>query len=249
MAWGILANAGVTALAAAAYLLAAGSAQRRQRRLGHATSAAPLFLAMVALFLTLAALRQLAAFAATRDLGFAEWDRRIYLFLLAPAGLAIAPHVYMVTQVHSGSRAKAQAVAAFFALVVLVGLWFCYTGGVTRDADDEYGTEWTLDSRVAGVLILLAILLPGLAGSGWLLHLSRKLAGFERRRVALIGWSSLVYFAIFTIDALGLSGPSLLAARIVTAGTGVLAWWAYQEPKVHTYAPPPEKPGENPFGR
>jgi uncharacterized membrane protein len=244
MAWGVYANVAVTGAASAAYALAAGAAWGRQRRLGKAVGPAPWFFGLISAFLLLAALRQLAA----ATLGEA-WDLRIYFANVPVAASAIIPHSYLVALVRTGSPTRARLVAGVFAAAVLVGVVFAFLGGVTEEPRTDYGTDWALDSAVAAVLIIVAILLPGLVGSGWLVVLSRRFEGSERRRISLIGWSALAYFAIFTLDAYGLSGPLLLTARVLTAGTGLLAWWAYQEPEVHTYTPPPDKPGENPFGR
>lgn len=244
VAWGVYANVAVTAAASAAYALATAAALRRQGTLGKAAGPAPWFFGLIAAFLLLAALRQVAAAA-----GSEIWDLRVYFVNIPVAASAIVPHAYLVTLVRTGSARRAGLVAAGFAAVVLVGVVFSFLGGVTQEPRTGYGTDWSLDSAVARVLIVLAILLPGLAGSGWLVHLSRRLHDGERRRIALIGWSALAYFALFTLDAYGLSGPLFLTARVLTAGTGLLAWWAYREPVVHTYTPPPDKPGENPFGR
>lgn len=244
MAWGIYANVAVTAAASAAYAMAASTALRRQRRLGKAAGPAPWFFGVIAAFLLLAALRQVAA-----SLGEAAWDLRIYFVNIPLAAAVIVPHSYLVTLVRTGSAARARIVSSGFAAVALVGVVFAFLGGVTEEPRTDFGTDWSLNSPVTRILIVVAILLPGLIGSGWLVVLSRRLEGSERRRIALIGWSALAYFAIFTVDAYGLSGPAFLAARALTAGTGLLAWWAYKEPEVFTYTPPPEEPGQHPFVR
>ena len=249
MAWGVVANIAVTTLAAWSYAMAAAAARRRRHRLGKATGPATVYFGVVSVFLLLAALRQLAGMLGQDGRIDEEWDLRIYYANIPLAAAAIVPHAYLVALIRTGSSRRASIVAAVFLAIVGVGVVFSYLGGVTEEPRTGYGTDWSLGSVVARVLIVVAILLPGLIGSGWLIRLSRRLVDSERRRIRLIGWSALAYFAIFTLDAYGLSGPMLLAARVLTAGTGLLAWWAYQEPEVHTYTPPPDKPGENPFGR
>lgn len=245
MAWGVYANIGVTLLASAAYGAAAVAAQRRQGRFGRKWGPAAGFLGTIAAFLLVAATRQVLGLASS------AWDLRVFLLNVPIAAAVIVPHAYLVTLVRTGSDRRAAHVALLFGAVVAVGIVAAWLGGATPEPDAAYGTDWALESAVARILIIVAILLPGLVGSAWLVVLARRLPGPERRRITLIGWAALGYFVAFTIDAYGVSGPLFLALRAITAGTGVVAWWAYQDepPVVHTYTPPPDKPGENPFGR
>lgn len=245
MAWGVYANIALTVLASAAYAAAAVAAQRRQGRLGRKWGPAPGFLGTIAAFLLVAAARQVAGLASP------VWDLRIFLVNVPLAAAVIVPHAYLVTLVRTGSDRRAAHVAMVFGALVAVGVVAAWLGGTTEEPDTAYGTDWALQSALARVLIIVAILLPGLVGSAWLIGMARRLPGRERRRVRLLGWAALGYFVAFTIDAFGVSGPLFLTLRAITAGTGVLAWWAYQDepPVMHTYTPPPDKPGENPFGR
>lgn len=243
MVLGIVANAAATALAATAYGAAALAAYRRQRRLGLRASAAPVLFAAIAAYLALAALRQVAAALATREASWTEVDRGLYLAVIVPAALVIVPHVYLVSLVRWGRPRRSRALAAAFLAVVLVGLAFAYIGGIDGPVTSDYGTDWTLRSPVTKALLLVAIMLPGLLGSAALVWMARGSDSEGRRRVGLIGWSSLVYFGVFTLDAFGLSGLALLAARLATAGTGLLVWLAYR-PRLATYSPPPEEPDE-----
>lgn len=250
MAWGILANAAATGLAALAYGAAAASAQRRQRRLGHATSAAPLLFLTITVYLALAALRQVAAWLSEGDAAWVAWDRRLYLAVLVPAAFVIVPHVHLVSLVTWGRRRRSLLLAGAFLAVVLVGLAFAYAGGITGPERSAYGTEWTMDSDVTKALLVAAIMLPGLVGSVALVALARRLGPADRRRVAFIGVACLVFFLVFTLDALGLAGLPLLAARLVTAATGLLALLAYRERQGEaTFVPPPERPGEGFYER
>lgn len=225
MALGILANVTVTLLASLAYLAAARSAQGKQRSQGRRTGPAPLFFALVSIYLALAAGRQIAA-----ELGSPAWDLRIYLLNIPFAALAIIPHAYLVVQVQTGSDRRAGQVALALLLLIAWGVAAALLGDVTPQPRTDYGTDWQLQSLTARILIVVVILLPGLVGSGWLVHLSRRLVGPERRRIRLIGWASLGYFVLFTLDAYGMSGPAFLAARVLTAGTGLLAWFAVHSP-------------------
>lgn len=242
MAWGIAANVVATGVASAAYAFAARAAQRRQRDLGRdGTGPATLFFAAIAAFLALAAARQVAA-----AVGSPRADVAIYLANIPLAAFAIVPHSYLVAFVRTGSRRVAGRVAVAFLAVVSIGVSFALSGGVHEEPRSDFGTDWSLDSPVARVLIVVAILLPGLAGSAWLIALAGKLPESERRRIRLVGGAALAYFVLFTIDANGLSGPAFLAARVLTAGTGLVAWWAYHEPwrTERSYAPPPQPPDE-----
>lgn len=245
MAWGVYANIGATWLASAAYAAAALAAQRRQGRFGRRWGPAAGFLATIAIFLFVAGLRQAAGLVSP------AWDLRIFFLNVPIAAAVIVPHAFLVTLVRTGSERRAAQVAFVFGAIVTVGVAAAWVGGATEEPDTAYGTDWALQSDVARVLIIVAILLPGVLGSAWMVALARGLPQGERRRIRLIGWAAFGYFVAFTIDAYGVSGPLFLVLRAVTAGTGVLAWWAYQDepPAVHTYTPPPDKPGENPFGR
>jgi hypothetical protein len=241
MAWGVLANAVTTGLAALAYGAAAVAAQRRQRRLGHSTSAAPLLFLVIAVYLALAAARQAAAWQ-----GADGWDRRLYYAVIVPAALVIVPHVHLVTLVKWGQRRRSLLVAAAFLLVVAVGIVFAYTGGIEGPVESEYGTDWTMNSGVTKAVLVGAIMLPGLAGSVALVWMARNLDERDRRRVSYIGLSCLLYFFVFTLDALGLSGLPLLFARLVTAATGIVALLAYRPVggEATTFSPPPGRPDE-----
>src|SRR5688572_9005343 len=99
VAWGILANAAATGLAAAAYAAAAVAAQLRQRRIGHGTSAAPLLFATIAVYLAVASLRQVAAWRSGSDAEWVDVDRTLYLVVILPAAFVIVPHVHLVSMV------------------------------------------------------------------------------------------------------------------------------------------------------
>jgi len=250
VAWGILANAAATGLAAAAYAAAAVAAQLRQRRIGHGTSAAPLLFATIAVYLAVASLRQVAAWRSGSDAEWVDVDRTLYLVVILPAAFVIVPHVHLVSMVLWGRPRRSQALALAFLAVVAVGLAFAYIGGITGPVTSAYGSDWSLNSPVTKVLLLVAIMLPGLVGSGALVVLAKRLDPAGRRRVRLIGWSTLVYFGVFTADAFGLAGIPLLLARLATAATGVVAWAAYQQaagPVV--YEPPPEDPKDAVYER
>jgi hypothetical protein len=225
--WGILANATATGLAALAYAAAAVAALRRQRHVG-AVSAVPVLFATIATYLVIASLRQGAAWLSVGDPGWVAVDRGLYLAVIVPAAFVIVPHVHVVSLVAWGRPARSNAIAAAFLAVVAVGLTFAYLGGLDGPTESDFGTDWTMRSPVTKVLLVVAIMLPGLAGSAALVWLGRRLEGDGRRRVRYIGWSCLGYFVVFTLDAFGLAGLPLLAARLATAGTGMLAWLAYR---------------------
>lgn len=249
MAWGILANAAVTGLAAVAYAAAAWAAHRRLGRA--AASAVPLLFGSIAAYLLVAGARQVAAWMSVGDPSWVDVDRGLYLVVILPAAFVIVPHVHVVSLVAWGRPRRSVALAFAFLGIVCVGLAFAYLGGLDGPVTSEYGTDWTLRSPVTKVLLVAAIMLPGLVGSAALVGMGRRLGGDGRRRVLLVGGSTLVYFLVFTLDAFGLAGLPLLSARLVTAGTGLLAWWAYQprQPLVVTYAPPRFEPDQMMYER
>jgi hypothetical protein len=239
MALGTLATAAVTALAAAAYAAAAIAAQGRQWRLGRPASAAPWLFGTITFYLAVAAMRQVAAWLSEDDAAWVNVDRFLFFVVIVPAAVVIVPHVHLVSNVAWGRQRLSRNLAAGFLAVVLVALGFAYGGGVEGPVTSPYGTDWILRSPVTKALLLLVIMLPGLIGSAALVWMARRLDVEGRRRVALIGWSCLAYFLVFTLDAFGLAGLPLLAARLATAGTGLLAWLAYRT-QVHSYTPPVE---------
>jgi hypothetical protein len=241
VAWGILANAVTTAIAASAYGTAAVAARRRQRRLG-AASALPLLFSVVALYLLVASLRQFAAWQSTDHPSWVDVDRALYYVVVVPAALAIVPHMQVVSLVAWGKPRLAALVALVFLAVAATGIAFVYVEGIHGPETSEYGTDWTINSPVTKLVLLGGIMLPGLVGSAALITMAGGLDAAGKRRVSLVGWSMAAYFAVFTLDAFGLTGLSLLGARLATAGTGALAWWAYREPsaKGQVYAPPLE---------
>lgn len=200
----------------------------------------------IALYLGIAALRQVAALYSESNPAFVDVDLALYYVVIVPAAFVIVPHVYLVTNAWSGNQRRSFAAATVFLAVVAVGLVFAYVGGVDGPVRSEFGTDWSLRSRVTQVLLVVAIMVPGIAGSATLVTLSRRLGKDDRRRIRLIGWSCLAYFVVFTLDAFGLAGIALLAARLATAGTGLLARAAYRSKSIE-HAPAPFKPGEGPF--
>jgi hypothetical protein len=242
MALGALATAAATMTAAAAYGAAAVAAQRRQWRMGRSTSAAPLLFATITAYLAVAALRQGAAWLSGMDPAWVEVDRFLFLVVIVPAAVVIAPHVHLVSLVAWGRARLSRGLAAAFLALVFVALAFAYLEGVEGPVTSPYGTDWTLRSPVTKVLLLTVIMLPGLLGSAGLVWMARRLDAAGRRRVGFIGWSCLVYFLVFTLDAFGLSGILLLAARLATAATGLLAWLAYRP---RPAPPPPTGPAED----
>ena len=217
---GILLNAAATAVAAACFAAVGASMARRKTREGQSL-AGPLFFGTTALFLSLAALRQVAAYA-----GDVALDRLLFQVLLVPAGLAIVPLVHLATQLLTGRRRAADAVALLFAGAALVGLASAYLEGFGGPRASPWGTEWTIHSTLAKALLVLILTIPGIAVGGLLLHTGRRTPGEAGRRARLLGVSCAVYYLVFTVDALGLDGVPLLLARLATAATAVLAYMA-----------------------
>lgn len=217
---GILLNAAATAVSAAGFAAVGVSMARRKTRDGHSL-AGPLFFGTTALFLALAAARQVAAYAGNEPL-----DMLLFQVLLVPAGLAIVPLVHLAAQLLWGRRPVADAVALLFAGAALVGLASAYLEGFSGPIVSPWGTEWTIHSRLAKVLLILILTLPGIAIGGLLLYTGRKTEGEAGRRARLLGVSCAVYYLVFTFDAFGLDGVPLLLARLATAATAVMAYAA-----------------------
>lgn len=218
---GALLNAGATAIAAASFLFAARELWIR-RAVAKTTTASAMFFATVGTFLLLAAARQLAGLSGNHDV-----DRALFMLLLAPAGLAIVPLVYMGVGALTGDVRRARMIAAFFVGVNLVGLGFAYAGGVSGPMFTEWGTEYALNSSVAKIMLIVFLTLPGVAIGAALAWTGRRTAGEDGRRATLVGASCAIYYVVFTIDALALEGWGLIAARVVTAGAALLAYVAY----------------------
>lgn len=248
MALGALANVGITGVAAACYAAAAVAAQARRRRVAGAEGAGPFLFGTIAVYLGLAALRQVAAFYSVTEPDFEDVDRGLYYLVIVPAALVIVPHVYLVSSLLWHRPGLSQKLAAGFLLVVLVGLIFGYIGGVDGPFRSDYGTDWSLRSPVTKILLVVAIMLPGLLGAAALIWVARGFGEADQRRFRLVGISALAYFLVFTLDAFGLAGIPLLSARLAMAGTGLLAWWAYRRVDV-VHIPEPFRPDEAPYQR
>ena len=217
---GILLNVAATGIAAACFAAVGASMARRKTREGHSL-AGPLFFGTTALFLALAAARQVAAYAGNEAL-----DLLLFQALLVPAGLAIVPLVHLATELVSGRRRLADAVALLFAGAALVGLVAAYVEGFSGPRVSPWGTEWTIHSALAKGLLILILTVPGIAIGGLLYYTGRRTDGEAARRARLLGVSCAVYYLVFTFDAFGLDGVPLLLARLATAATAVLAYAA-----------------------
>lgn len=89
---GILANATITAFAAAAYLYLAFEVRRRRRATQDGrTLAGLLFFAIVGVHLLLAAARQLVAYVGQADPAIARLEEPIFYVAAAPAAFATCP--------------------------------------------------------------------------------------------------------------------------------------------------------------
>lgn len=224
---GALASAAATALAAGFYATAAVAAARGGQHTSKRRAIILLFVC-IAVYLLLAAARQVAAAVSHESPDLVDVDRSIFLVLLAPAAAGVLPLVYLVTTIASGRVWIVRAWTAAVAIPVIVGLTLAYRDGVTGPITSDYGTDWKINNEVTGYVLVGAILVPAMACSAWLVSLARRLEPGPAHRVHWVGLSSLVYFAVFTADAFGLSGLPLLVARIVTAAAGAGAWWAYR---------------------
>jgi hypothetical protein len=213
-------NAAATGIAALAYAGAARSALRRGRR-----RAVPTLFGLIAVFLVLASLRQVAA-ALSEDPWFAEADRQLFFLLLVPAATTILPLVHLLGSILSDDPRVPRLATGVAALPIAVGLYFAFAEGVHGPIVSWYGTDWELVSPVTKAILVGVILLPATVGSAWLIRLAREPA-VPSRRILLVGVSSLVFFVLFVLDALTLPGPLLILARLGTAAAGVVAWVAY----------------------
>lgn len=217
---GILLNAAATGVAALCFAAVGVSMARRKTREGQSL-AGPLFFGTTALFLALAALRQVAAYA-----GEAALDLLLFQILLVPAGLAIVPLVHLATQLLTGRRRAADAVALLFAGAALAGLASAYLEGFGGPRASPWGTEWIIHSALTKALLVLIFAVPGVAIGALLVYTGRRTGGETGRRARLLGVSCGVYYLVFTFDAFGLDGVPLLLARLATAATAVLAYAA-----------------------
>lgn len=221
---GALVNAGVSLVASACYGFV--SVRLLRRRQAFST---PLFMGIVAVFLFLASIRQVAA-------GFQNvaLDRTIFLVNLFPAAYSIVPLMFVVGRIRSEQVAVARWLTFAFLVATTVGLVFAYLGGITGPTTSDWGTDWTVNSLVTRVTILLAILVPGVVAAAYLIRVGRRVRGATGRRATLLGWSCGVFYIVFTADAFGLSGIPLVTARLLTAFAAILAYLAYaRDPEGH----------------
>lgn len=219
---GAFVNAAVTAFAAGCYAFVGFRLARR-----HQSKATQLFMGLVALYLFLAALRQVAA-----GLENVSADRAIFVALLIPAGFSIVPLMVVVAKIRSEKPALERITMLGFVSAITIGLVFAFLDGITGPTTSDWGTDWRINSPVARALIFLIMLVPGLVASMYLVRVGRSLGSAVGRRATLVGWSCGVFYVVFTADAVGLSGLALVLARLLTALAAMLAYVAYarQEP-------------------
>lgn len=224
---GIVINAGVTLFAGACYLTVAAIVHRRRGREAGRVPSAALYFLIVGACLTLAGLRQATAWAGQYSPTLAPVDYWIYLAVVPPAALTIVPLSHLTAFAAWGKPRVANLVAGFFTVVCGVGITLAYAGGFTGPEISYWGSEWRINSAAAKVMLVLFITLPAVAASVLLAYTGSKMRGAPGRKLRLIGWACLIYYAAFTLDALGLDGVPLILARLTTAGAALLGYLAY----------------------
>lgn len=224
---GIVINAVVTAFAAACYLYAGVAVHRRNSRHSRRIGASAAFFLVAGAYLALAALRQAAAYAGTLDPAYARLDYLVYHVVAVPAAFAIVPLAYLTAYAVWGRARLAVGVAAFFAFAASVGLGFVYAEGITGPEMGYWGSDWSINSTTAKIMIVLFTTLPAVFASIVLVYSGSKMEGPAGKRLRLVGTSFLIYYVAFTVDAYGLEGLPFIGVRLVTAGAAILGYVAY----------------------
>ncbi len=236
---GALVTAAVTLVASGAFGWAAWMTRRHRGAAGRAVVS---FFVIATLFLALAGTRQVFAYLSTRSDTWIEWDRNTFYLLVVPAAYNTLPLVHLTSLAYGWPARLRRALVLFFALAATAGLAFVYRDGLEGPKVSEWGTEWSIVSPVSGILILLVLTLPAVVFSLLLLRASRRLAGLDRKRLARVSVAFLAYYLVFTADAFAAPGPALLAERLVTAATGVVAASAYRLPPAQPSGPEASQP-------
>lgn len=217
-------TAAATLVAALAFGAAAHTTSRAPGGMTRSRSI-PLFFAIVACFLLVAALRQFAApFSLT-------WDRRLILASSIPAAYTILPLAYLAGRILGWRPMHRRLAVMAFAAAGTIGWVFVYIGGVAGPTTSMWGSEWSINSILARAMVLLVLTLPGLGFGALLLFGSTRLEGDDGRRIRLVAAACLVYYGAFTFDAFAAPGPALALERLLTAGAAILALRAYRPPE------------------
>lgn len=224
---GILANAAVTAVAGFAHLVVAGAILDRKTGGERRALVVVCFYALVGVHLLLASLRQAVSFMSIEWPHLAPLEAAVFYVSAVPAALAVLPLVYIGTFATSGDEQASRVVTGALATIISLGVFLLMWGGIEGPVMSEWGSEWIITSFGARAMLFLFVTLPMLLASALLIRVSRQLDGEARRRVGLAGLSFLVYSFAFTLDALGLTGVALLAARIVMGSAAMLGYAAY----------------------
>lgn len=224
---GALATAGASYVACLAFALAAYGTH--PSRTGRRTHAVCLFFAVTAMFWVLSATRQVFAYlAANGDPVWSMADKVFFLVLIVPAGASVLPLIHVATTLLWDDRARSAWWVMVFGFLIILGLSATYGGGISGPQTSYWGSEWALESPLAKAFLLGVVTLPALVCSVLILVVGRGLRGPRRRHMRLVGWAFLVYFVVFTTDALAIPGIVLALERLVAAAAALVVFVAYR---------------------
>lgn len=219
---GMLLNAAVTSMAGAIYLVGATLALRRGKdeRWRGATVAV---LALVSAHLLIAGARQLVGYLSTRDASLTAVDGALFLVVNYVGALSVIPLAYLVLLRLGANRVGARGIAAGYLLVTGVGLAAFTVGGIDGPVVSEWGTDWSMRSGQARVMLAFLFAIPAFGASAWLLASGAAQRGADGQPSLLLGAALLVYYGAMVPDAFGLDGVLLLSARVAAGVSALLA--------------------------
>ena len=230
----MLVNAAVTGLAGGACMAAAVMALRL-RDDAH-RDAAFAVLAVVGVHLLLAGARQAVAFLSMERPALVALDGALFVAASYVGALTVIPLAYLVLVRSGVARVGAKGIAAAYVLIAVVGLTAFTHGGIDGPVVSEWGTDWSLRSGQARVMLAFLFAVPAFAASMWLVGDGARR---DPRGPFLLGLALLVYYAAMMPDAFGLDGMLLLGARLAAGISGVLAFGASLQRRAVATTPVP----------
>lgn len=235
---GILLNGVITLTGGAGYL--ALLPRLLQRRGTRTQAAQAVFVFAVGAHLLLAGLRQIVAagaqaspdrvFVQALGIGLTQIDVTLFYLASIIAALTVISLAYLACEL---AEKPLRAVQVGYALTCLaaVGLTLMFLSPLEGPIASYWGSDWRVADTRVSLLLAALVGLPALGAIALMLR---------TRKMTMLAFAALVYYAALIPDAVGLSDIAFMVARIAAASSALLAWEALRVP--HTV--PPLAPAE-----
>lgn len=224
---GVLLNGAVSVAGGAAFLMLVPRQLARDE--GRTGEARALFFALVGMHLALAGFRQLVAFGALAPTEIAArlpvdavtLDRTLFLVTTTAGAFTVAPLAFLACE----TRAPRWSLRVGFLVCALtaLGLALFLVSDLRGPIPSRWGSEWETESILVRGILGAAVAIPAFLSVAALFFAP----GGATRTFA---FAALLYYAAIVPDAMGLTGVAFIVARIVAAGSSLVAWEAMRRP-------------------